>query len=200
MYVLETSNHAGPPTPGTGDIVRIDPSGAHTTIVSGLTFPCPACTPARPCPATTATPRVPYSLCRDPCAGATAATLTGRSRIHEYPGTRSPVLAVALHANSLILLIGSDADWWPAVASAVAPDLAVLYGLAHPQLHAQAVPLHNALHRFWGPLAPIIVTAAAGLPRAWLAAGLAWAFHVAFDRAIGLRLRSPDGFQRGDRI
>jgi hypothetical protein len=26
----------------------------------------------------------------------------------------------------------------------------------------------------------------------------AWAFHVAFDRAIGLRLRSPDGFQRGN--
>ena len=39
MYVLETSNHAGPPTPGNGDIVRIDPSGARTTIVSGLTFP-----------------------------------------------------------------------------------------------------------------------------------------------------------------
>ncbi len=39
MYVLETSNHAGAPTPGTGDIVRIDPSGAKTTIVSGLTFP-----------------------------------------------------------------------------------------------------------------------------------------------------------------
>jgi hypothetical protein len=39
MYVLETSNQAGAPTPGTGDIVRIDPSGARTTIVSGLTFP-----------------------------------------------------------------------------------------------------------------------------------------------------------------
>jgi len=39
MYVLETSNLAGPPTPGHGDIVRIDPSGARTTIVSGLTFP-----------------------------------------------------------------------------------------------------------------------------------------------------------------
>jgi len=39
MYVLETSNLAGAPTPGYGDIVRIDPSGARTTIVSGLTFP-----------------------------------------------------------------------------------------------------------------------------------------------------------------
>jgi hypothetical protein len=39
MYVLETSNHLGPPTLGMGDIVRVDPSGAKTTIVSGLTFP-----------------------------------------------------------------------------------------------------------------------------------------------------------------
>ena len=39
MYVLETSNLAGAPTPGNGDIVRIDPSGARTAIVSGLTFP-----------------------------------------------------------------------------------------------------------------------------------------------------------------
>jgi hypothetical protein len=61
------------------------------------------------------------------------------------------------------------------------------------------VPLHNALHRFWGPLGLLTVTIAAGLPRAWLAGALAWAFHVAFDRAIGLRLRSPDGFQRDDR-
>jgi hypothetical protein len=39
VYVLETSNHAGAPAPGNGDIVRIDPSGAQTTIVSRLTFP-----------------------------------------------------------------------------------------------------------------------------------------------------------------
>jgi uncharacterized protein DUF4260 len=60
------------------------------------------------------------------------------------------------------------------------------------------VPLHNALHRFWGPLVLIIVAVAAGVPRSWLAAGPAWAFHVAFDRATGLRLRSSDGFQRGN--
>ena len=39
IYVLETSNAPGPPSPGTGDIVRIERSGAQTTIVSGLTFP-----------------------------------------------------------------------------------------------------------------------------------------------------------------
>ena len=39
MYVLETSNGPGSPAPSRGDIVRIDPSGAQTTIVTGLTFP-----------------------------------------------------------------------------------------------------------------------------------------------------------------
>jgi hypothetical protein len=39
MYVLETSNGPGSPAPSSGDIVRIDPSGAQTTIVTGLTFP-----------------------------------------------------------------------------------------------------------------------------------------------------------------
>ena len=37
--MLETSNHAGLPAPGNGDIVRISRSGARTTIVTGLTFP-----------------------------------------------------------------------------------------------------------------------------------------------------------------
>jgi hypothetical protein len=110
------------------------------------------------------------------------------------------VLTVTLLASILVLVIGSNAEWWAAVAFVLGPDLAVLYGiapgLARGQLHPRAVPLHNAVHRFWGPLGLIIVVVAAGLPRAWLAAALAWAFHVAFDRAIGLRLRSPDGFQR----
>lgn len=43
------------------------------------------------------------------------------------------------------------------MAFALAPDLAVLYGiapgLARGQLHPRAVPIYNALHQFWGPLA-----------------------------------------------
>ncbi len=112
------------------------------------------------------------------------------------------LVAAALIATTLTLLIGSDSDWRPAVVFALAPDLGVLYGIApglgRAQLHPRAVPLHNALHRFSAPLALISVTAAAGSSRASLVAGLAWAFHVAFDRAIGLQLRAPDGFQRGN--
>lgn len=36
------------------------------------------------------------------------------------------VIAVALLASIVTLLIGSNADWWPAVAFALGPDLAVI--------------------------------------------------------------------------
>ncbi len=39
LYVLETTTNNPFPTPGTGDIVRIDPSGSRQVITSGLTFP-----------------------------------------------------------------------------------------------------------------------------------------------------------------
>ncbi|MEO6800571.1 MAG: hypothetical protein ABI178_11600, partial [Rhodanobacter sp.] len=41
MYVLENTTGQGNlfPTPGTGDVVRIEPSGARKTIVSGLVLP-----------------------------------------------------------------------------------------------------------------------------------------------------------------
>jgi hypothetical protein len=62
------------------------------------------------------------------------------------------------------------------------------------------VRLYNALHLFWGPLALAVVVLAAGLPLGYVAAALAWAGHVAFDRAIGLRLGARDGFpRRGNR-
>jgi hypothetical protein len=39
MYVLESTTGHPMPTPGTGDIIRIDPSGEKMTIASGLNFP-----------------------------------------------------------------------------------------------------------------------------------------------------------------
>jgi predicted anti-sigma-YlaC factor YlaD len=111
-------------------------------------------------------------------------------------------LAAALAASAVVVVVVWDAAWWPAVAFALAPDVAALYGiapgLARGQLHPRAVPLYNALHRFWGPLAFAVVVLATGLPLGHVAGALAWAGHVAFDRAIGLRLRTADGFQRGD--
>ena len=39
MYVLENTTGNANPTPGTGDIVRIDPSGKRRTLVTGLNLP-----------------------------------------------------------------------------------------------------------------------------------------------------------------
>ena len=39
MYVLETSTVAGPPTPFTGKVIRVDRPGHQTEIASGLIFP-----------------------------------------------------------------------------------------------------------------------------------------------------------------
>lgn len=111
-------------------------------------------------------------------------------------------LAASALASAAALIVFWDAAWWQTVAFAFAPDLAVLYGiepeLARAQLHPRAVPLYNILHRFWGPLALAVLALGAGLPLGYVVGALAWAVHVAFDRAIGLRLRSPDGFQRGE--
>jgi hypothetical protein len=113
-------------------------------------------------------------------------------------------LAAALLAIAVLLIVVWDAAWWQTVALTLAPDAAVLYGiapgLARGQLHPRAVPLFNALHRFWGPLALAVAAISAGLPLGYVAGALAWAVHVAFDRAIGLRLRAPDGFQRRQNV
>jgi Domain of unknown function (DUF4260) len=120
------------------------------------------------------------------------------------PGRLSYAAVAAVGLGIAMLMIGVwDAAWWQTVAFALGPDLAVLYGiapgLARGQLHPRAVPLYNALHRFWGPLALAAAVLAAGLPLGYVAGALAWAVHVAFDRAIGLRQRSPDGFQPGEK-
>jgi hypothetical protein len=122
-----------------------------------------------------------------------------------HRGTRRlgyAALAAALLAVVVILVVTAEASWWQAVAFGLGPDAPLLYGiapgLARGQLHPRAVPLYNALHRFWGPLVLLVVAFAAGLPRGCVVGALAWTLHIALDRAIGFRLRSADGFQRPD--
>lgn len=128
--------------------------------------------------------------------------ISSQLTVHHPSRLAYGTLAAASLAGAIVLVVVWDAAWWPTVAFALGPDLAVLYGiapgLAHGQLHPRAVLPYNLLHRFWGPLALAAVALATGLPLGFVAAALAWAGHVAFDRAIGLRLRSPDGFQRGE--
>jgi hypothetical protein len=111
---------------------------------------------------------------------------------------RNALLAVILLVAA-VTVAATAGGWWLFAAGAIGPDLALLAGagrgLDRGQLHPRAVPLYNALHRFWWPAA-LAVLAVAWLGAPWLAGALAWATHVAIDRAVGYGLRTPDGFQR----
>ena len=110
------------------------------------------------------------------------------------------LLAVSLLAAVVAAVAKGQAEWWMAVAFGLGPDVALLLGagsgLEKGQLHPRAVPLYNALHRFWGPVALAAVAAAGLVSSAFLVGALAWAFHIALDRSVGYELRAPDGFQR----
>jgi hypothetical protein len=109
--------------------------------------------------------------------------------------------AVGLGATALAIteVVTQNASWWPLVVFAIAPDLSLLAGisrgLAHGQLHPRAVPIYNAVHRYWAPAVLVVVTLLLRSPE-WLAAGMAWIAHISFDRSLGFGLRTPEGFQK----
>jgi uncharacterized protein DUF4260 len=107
-------------------------------------------------------------------------------------------LTAVLVAALAVEVAATDTSWWIVVVFLLGPDIALLLGigsgLEKGQLHPRAVPLYNALHRYWGPAA--LALASLVLPEGWLAAALAWALHISVDRTVGYGLRTPDGFQR----
>jgi hypothetical protein len=118
-----------------------------------------------------------------------------------HPGRRLAYGALAVTLLGLVVfeVVRQATGYWQFAAFGLGPDLALLAGggrgLARGQLHPRAVPLYNALHRFWGPAA-LTVAVVAVLPLGYLVGAIAWAFHIALDRAVGYGLRTPDGFQR----
>ena len=96
-------------------------------------------------------------------------------------------------------VVTQHATWWPLVVFAMAPDLSLFVGmsrgLARGQLAPRAVPVYNAVHRYWAPAVLVLITFLVHSPE-WVAAGLAWIAHISFDRSLGFGLRTPDGFQR----
>jgi hypothetical protein len=107
-------------------------------------------------------------------------------------------LSVVLLAGLAFEVATTDTPWWLVVVFLLGPDIALFLGigsgLEKGQLHPRAVPLYNALHRYWGPAA--LALASIVLPEGWLAAALAWALHVSVDRTVGYGLRTREGFQR----
>ena len=108
------------------------------------------------------------------------------------------LLALALVAIAIFEVAKHDTGLWQLIVFAALPDLALFAGigsgLARGQLHPRAVPPYNALHRFIGPVVLIAGGYWVGVP--WVVAGLAWAAHIGFDRALGYGLRDPAGFQQ----
>ena len=109
--------------------------------------------------------------------------------------------ALGFVATSLAIaeVVTQHATWWPLVVFAMAPDLSFLVsmstGLARGQLAPRAVPIYNAVHRYWVPVVLVVITFLVHSPE-WVAAGLAWIAHISFDRSLGFGLRTPDGFQK----
>ena len=108
-------------------------------------------------------------------------------------------VGIVATAVAIAVVVTRHAGWWPLVIFAIAPDLSFLAGMSgdlqRGQLHPRAVPLYNAVHRYWAPVVLVAITFFIGSP-AWLGAGLAWIAHISFDRSLGFGLRTPEGFQR----
>ena len=119
-------------------------------------------------------------------------------------GTAARVAYAALGAVLLVALVleavRHGTGYWQIAVFGLGPDIALFLGagsgLAKGQLHPRAVGLYNLLHRFWGPLLLAALAASGLLPLGYFIGALAWAFHIALDRALGYGLRTPDGFQR----
>jgi hypothetical protein len=109
------------------------------------------------------------------------------------------ILGLLATALAIAVVVTQHTSWWQLVAFAIAPDLALLFGagrgLERGQLHPRAVPFYNAVHRAWVPAILVGFMVVLQSP-GWLAGGLAWIAHIAFDRSLGFGLRSPEGFQR----
>lgn len=119
----------------------------------------------------------------------------------------SPVRRLAYAALAALLLaaivletVKHGTGYWQLAAFGFGPDVALFYGagsgLVKGQLHPRAVGLYNLLHRFWGPVALLLLGGVGLLPLGFFIGALTWAFHIALDRTLGYGLRTHDGFQR----
>ena len=120
---------------------------------------------------------------------------------------RSPAGRIAYATLGALLLaaivfeaVKHGTGYWQIAGFGFGPDLALFYGagsgLKKGQLHPRAVGAYNLVHRFWGPVALAVLASVALIPLGFFIGALAWAFHIALDRALGYGLRTGDGFQR----
>ncbi|AEG43325.1 DUF4260 domain-containing protein [Isoptericola variabilis] len=113
---------------------------------------------------------------------------------------------VVLRAEALLVAVGLvwaawllvPATWWVLFAAFLLFDLSALGYLRGPRVGAI---VYNLGHSYVGPLllgalaVGLALGAGSASAQAFCAtAALAWAFHVAVDRALGFGLKEPDSF------
>ena|ERR1700730_5324306 len=110
-------------------------------------------------------------------------------------------LGVLLLTAIVLEAIKHGTGYWQIGAFGLGPDVALFYGVGRGldkgQLHPRAVVAYNLVHRYWGPLVLAMLASFDLVSLGFLIGALAWAFHIALDRAVGYGLRTADGFQRG---
>ena len=101
------------------------------------------------------------------------------------------VESVAVAALVVVGAIELGFDWWWLFVVFLAFDLSALFYLANTRVGAAS---YNAVHNYAAPALLFVAFIATDVR--WLAfVALAWALHVAVDRALGYGLKFDDDFQ-----
>ncbi|WP_431946381.1 DUF4260 domain-containing protein [Micromonospora marina] len=112
------------------------------------------------------------------------------------PVAAQRVEGVAVAALAVVVTVAAGYPWWSLLALFLVFDLSMLGYLRGP--HVGAV-CYNVAHSYTLPavLGAVAVAAAASGDRIdWLGVlAVAWAFHIAVDRALGYGLKTTQGFE-----
>ncbi len=94
----------------------------------------------------------------------------------------------------VLAIVLAGFDWWWLLVLFLAFDASALGYLVGPRFGALC---YNLVHNYGGAAITLGVFLVTGVGAVGVVA-LAWAFHVAVDRALGFGLKHPDAFEHTD--
>ncbi|MFY1691859.1 DUF4260 domain-containing protein [Plantactinospora sp. WMMB782] len=112
------------------------------------------------------------------------------------PVAAQRIEAVVVAALAVVVTVAAGYPWWWLLALFLVFDLSMLGYLHGPRLGATC---YNLAHSYTLPAllgAVAVIATALGDPIDWLGVlAVAWAFHIAVDRALGYGLKTAEGFE-----
>ncbi|QGN48065.1 DUF4260 domain-containing protein [Micromonospora sp. WMMD558] len=112
------------------------------------------------------------------------------------PVAAQRIEAAVVAALAVVVTVTAGYPWWWLLALFLVFDLSMLGYLHGPRLGATC---YNLAHSYTLPAllgAVAVITAALRDPIDWLGVlAVAWAFHIAVDRALGYGLKTTEGFE-----